>query len=207
MKKIFLSLLFFITSISVRAEETSHLPKKIPELILDLKTKDQTKRQIHVNIPPNFVVLTEMQDGNDKTYEFIPEGERPSRWSEIITVMQSPCYNKDLSQFVRLLVSGHVSRRERCTNSIVEENGIKVGYITAEMPAAIPNPDPNGQLIPIHGKKELLVMRIVEEMGGFSILQFSKRYDARFSREETGKLKESMIDYLKSCEIRLNQMQ
>lgn len=202
LKKIFLICFSFLACISSYSDENNAASKKISELTLDLLERDENKKQIHVSIPSRFVVLNEMQDGRDKMYEFIPEGDRPWRWSEIITVMQSPCYGKDLSQYVRALISGHVSRKERCTNAIVEENGIKIGYITAEMPAVIPSPNQREGHIPLHGKKECLAMRIIEESGGFTILQYSKRYDARLTREEVAKLKDEMIEYLKSCEIR-----
>jgi hypothetical protein len=176
--------------------------KKIPEVVLNLKIDKNLKKQLQIKLPSNYVLLNDQCEHDEVFYEFIPQGDRPNRWNEIITIVQIPNHGKSLSQFLKMLESGYKLRKERCEISFSEEKGAKVGFLTAEIPARFAS-TPNTKPIPIPGKKELLVMKVIQETRGFAIVQFSKRYPATFSRKEKIAVKDKMMNYLKSCQISL----
>ncbi len=202
MYKIFFIMLFALTTLSVHSEELLTDQKEYPEVPLELRTAVGSRKKFFIKVPANFVPLSVVSVGKEKFYEFIPEGESSYLWNEIITVIQTPSTNNSLIQLLKHLEAAYEVEKEKCLYHLAEENGVKVAFLTADYPACLPNLNPKAKSVKIPGKNELLMMKIVQGKDGFAVVQFSVRYENKSDPEVKEGIKEKMLDFLNSCEIK-----
>ncbi len=201
MYKIIFFILVSLAIVSIHAEEIPADQKIGSEIVLSIKKDAISKKKFLIKIPPNFVAINSVAVEKEKFYEFIPEGESPYMWSEIITIMQIPSKSNSMIQLLKRLEAECKVKNEKCLHYLAEENGVKVAFLTTDTLACFPNSNPGATTVKIPGKNELLVMKIIQELDGFAIVQISVKYDNKSSPETKEKIREKMFDFVKSCEI------